>query len=354
VVTVQSSAFIIGPESQIERVSSTQPLQPLLNKVLRASVLLATVRDSGEIKFCSGSLISPEKPGAPHRVVTNHHCFTEKKTSTEIISEACHKTKVFFGFNEANQFQTKEVPCLKGTLKLDARGDLASFQLAGTIPENTEPLEIWEEESLPKEGVALIVHYPNLPEHMKEIPGQFFSLPAASITSNNCTIKGRFLRNEWPIADVLKYSLRHTCDLVDGSSGSALIDVTSGKIIGINWGGVTFKFAEKEVQENAATLAPYLHGFLNGNSDEVALRLAANVSSSAWNQSEDQKAKQLSSASTQKKEKHVKEVIKGCGTVKSFGGETPPTWLSSLFFIVFPFLIWALVYASHSGQRQKC
>ena len=56
-------------------------------------------------------------------------------------------------------------------------------------------------------------------------------------------------------------SLKHTCDLKTGSSGSSLWDVASGKIVGINWGGIKDR-ANPDSAYNAATGSEYVLKFL--------------------------------------------------------------------------------------------
>ena len=55
---------------------------------------------------------------------------------------------------------------------------------------------------------------------------------------DDCKVIGPFDVSEWDLDRTLPFSLRHTCDLIHGSSGSGLIDAKTGKVLGVNWGGI--------------------------------------------------------------------------------------------------------------------
>jgi hypothetical protein len=89
-----------------------------------------------------------------------------------------------------------------------------------------------------------------------------------------------FAVSEWDLDRTLPYSLRHTCDLIHGSSGSGLIDAKTGKILGVNWGGIKISLDAGVRTDNVATRAKYAQAFLN-NSVEDEVKLAAERKSSA-------------------------------------------------------------------------
>src|SRR5690606_36021161 len=101
-------------------------------------------------------------------------------------------------------------------------------------------------------------------------------LPAASITDNDCRTLGGFAVDEWNLDRTLPFSIKHTCDLLHGSSGSALVDIETEKILGVNWGGIKIQYGDKSETVNAATAAPYVIAFLT-NKLEVLDRPDANT-----------------------------------------------------------------------------
>ena len=58
----------------------------------------------------------------------------------------------------------------------------------------------------------------------------------------------------------LSYSVRHTCDLTGGSSGAALLDVETGRLLALHFGGLAVAAAAI----NTATHIMHLRQFLAG------------------------------------------------------------------------------------------
>ncbi len=334
------TAYILG-SNDIVKISSDKQIENVPEKVLKAAVIIATFRDSGDIKFCSGTAIVPERNGENARIVTNHHCFADKKdgqVSELLIAEACTKTKAYFGFNGANGYKTHEIGCTAGTLKTDPTGDLGVFVLDDELPEGVEPLEIWTEDIVPNDREALIVHHPNIKGHFVQLANREFSLPAASITNVDCKTLGRFPKQEWKLADVVQLSVRHTCDLEEGSSGSALIDKESTKIIGVNWGGLTVKYSGETRKDNAATMASYLIGFLDGETDKVATALASDESmkGAAVAAAGTADASRENASSSSKKTTKAAKSSGGCGTLSAAEGKSA-IWFVLALALAFPF-----------------
>lgn len=285
--------YIIGPTNDIERlnkidVASVDIDSDVLEAAQRSSVLVVTRLEKGGAKHCSGSLIEARKAGGLPRVVTNHHCFAKKladesRSSEELIPEACHETKVFFTTDiEDEDEETTEqerttgkratryptYSCQKGSLKTNYGADLAIFTIAEPLPDDYQPFKIWQG-VVPANRPAFIIHHPSAKKtgdeeeknSQESIGGM--TMPTKAITNKDCRVVGRFEPELWDKNPNLPFGLRHTCDLVSGSSGSGLIDAQTGQLLGVNWGGITFTINDVERQDNVASSAEFLEQFVN-------------------------------------------------------------------------------------------
>ena len=245
-----SRGYIIGPTNDIERLNSADMTaieipETVLEDATRASVLAVTAMNDGKQKFCSGSLIAGRDAGDLPRIVTNHHCFAKKVKNTnrslpEIVPEACEKTSVYFDFSIAEEPVTRK--CKSGSLVTNYFADFAMFTIDEELPEEYQPFAIWEGE-VPANRKSFLIHHPSAKESKQgreseqilKDTGTYF--PKKAITVNNCRVLGRFEEDFWHLNPNLPFGLRHTCDLVHGSSGSGLIDIETGQLLGVNWGG---------------------------------------------------------------------------------------------------------------------
>ncbi len=275
---ISKPGYIVGPTNDIERLANTEvenidiPAE-VLEKAIKASILTVTEMNDGKQKFCSGSLIEGRNTGDLPRIVTNHHCFAKKISGTnrslpEIVPEACKATSVYFDFSIEEEPLT--LKCKSGSLVTNFAADFAIFTLDGELPEGYEPFKIWDGE-VPPNRKAFIIHHPSAKEsdpgreheEMLKATGAYF--PKKAITVNNCRVLGRFEEDFWALNPNLPFGLRHTCDLVHGSSGSGLIDATSGKLLGVNWGGITLTVNKVERKDNVASSAKFLREFVDSN-----------------------------------------------------------------------------------------
>jgi hypothetical protein len=260
---VSTTAYIIGPTNDILRFSDS-PERKKHTSLLKSMALIATKLDSGKIKFCSGVLVKTSDDSVD-RILTNHHCFAipgdDGKATKKLLKSACTDTTIYFGFSVKENPKPFFTKCKEGSLESDFQGDIATFLLKEAPPEDHKRLALMDE--APEKGAkAMILHYPDVKEHMAKPPESHIMLPEAAITTKNCTIEGPFPRSEWILDRTLEHSIRHTCDLVHGSSGSGLVDAKSNKLIGINWGGIKVSYSEKTRTDNVATSAAYIRTFL--------------------------------------------------------------------------------------------
>jgi hypothetical protein len=258
-LSIQKTAYILG-ENDIVTVNAKNDIP----EIRKASVLIATKLTSGSSRFCSGTMIKDSEQVL--HIVTNHHCFSEEddqgNVKRELLAQACVDTLIHFDFIEGNNRKSKSVKCLPGSLRSDPDIDLAVFKLQSPPPADHHELEFFTGDSSGRK--AIIFHYPAR-TNGSALDSNNVSLPLGALTSNDCRVLGPFNNDEIALDSVLGASIRHTCDLDHGSSGSALIDLDSSKVLAINWGGVTIDQKDKGIlrKDNTATRADIAQAFLN-------------------------------------------------------------------------------------------
>jgi hypothetical protein len=258
--------YVLGPTNDISIFAANDPRLALYD-FTSSAVLITTTLTDGKLKFCSGTLVAPAAGEKYLRILTNHHCFaaTDKggKATDEILGESCLKTKVFFDYVKGKTVGGLTADCAPGSLRTSFEMDLAVFSLNTNLPAKYRPLSIYGGDLSSLTGKpALVIHYPDL-ELSRESPGKGFpGLPVAAYTNNDCRILGTFSTQEAVLDRTLPFGLRHTCDLIQGSSGSALFDPTSGTIYGVNWGGIQINQTSGISTDNVATSAPFVKQFL--------------------------------------------------------------------------------------------
>lgn len=261
-------AYIVGASNDIKPFDGEPAtLKELDPDAAAASVLVATKMGDKRVKFCSGTLIAGD------RILSNHHCFAETdgegKATRELLKEACTETRIYFGYLPGHAAQAWSTTCAAGSLRTNFEGDLSVFKLAGSPPDKYKPLALWDGDDTPTGRAAAIVHYPDVEERMELPPEGGAKLPTAAITLDDCQVQGAFAISEWDLDRTLPFSLRHTCDLIHGSSGSALIDLKTSTILGVNWGGIKITYDNGVRTDNVATRASYVKAFLEGKTDAL-------------------------------------------------------------------------------------
>ena len=253
-------------------------------KILNASVLISTRLGPTDVKFCSGTLIPSDQPGGNLRVLTNHHCFAEVDeegiATSELLPEACVDTKIYLGFFSGQTRSSTIVDCLPGSLRTSMDGDLSVFRLATQVPDQFQPMTLGSSNTNLAGRQALIVHYPDIKSAKVESPTGGPKLPVAQVTRDNCKVLGNFPIGHWQFDRSLPYSLRHTCDLTHGSSGSGLIDAATGQLIGVNWGGIKINEDGKTEAINVATGITFVNAFLNFNTAKIEQQAASALAAS--------------------------------------------------------------------------
>lgn len=267
----------------LSEVRGDQIAQEVLETAVKASVLVVTVlldEDNGKsnLIFCSGSLISAAEKTKNPRIVTNHHCLSERmadgKMLDKLLPEACEQTLVYFNFSTAKEILVRK--CQPGSLRSSWDIDLAVFTLDTPMPEEHRPLQIWEG-SVPQRLKVFVVHHPNTTTQNKQTLPYLNTLeaidegvtinalaPIKMITINDCLIIGGFSKDLWAQDPRYPYTMLHTCDLLSGSSGSGLLDLKSGKLLAVNWGSIPPSPDTDGDDYNFASSAEFLQKFIAG------------------------------------------------------------------------------------------
>lgn len=364
------AAALVGCKAQLESLNTTAyiianndivPLEKnnaveLPNNSIRASVLIATWQSSGKVKFCSGALLSPKQEGGLYRILSNHHCFAsvddKGKSEQALIPESCTNTRVIFEFSDLTDKPTAQLNCVPGSLVTNQTLDLSVFNIAGELPEGIKPLEFWNREEVPADREAYIVHYPDIQEHYKNLPNTSVQLPKASITTANCKVFGRFAEDEWALDPALPTSLRHSCDLKHGSSGSALFDKETNTIIGVNWGGVKISASGAIRTDNVATASQFVEEFLlsaNGEIKAVNIPQPSSLEAQRASNEQEEISGQAKSAS---KDAAKKIATKQCAVVGLSDANSNGVQQLMLFLLFFaPLVLTAVLFGQGSQPK---
>ncbi len=272
-VNNSKQGYILGSDD-IQLFSASDPSHNLTQEaqdphsMLMATPLILRRLEGGGFKFCSGNMLSRSSnleyavPNDQRLIVTNNHCFVDEHDDKTTNVASCADVLVLFGFSRETLADSFTVPCNASSLKLNSHMDLASFTIddQADLAKGLDVAALAKEESVGLE--AMIIHYPNIERNLAPHPQMDALLPLAAITQKNCKVTGVF--NGRFADEVFRYGISHECDLTNGSSGSALLDIKSSKIIGINWGGVTYQDGDHEVKTNVATASSNLRQFLQG------------------------------------------------------------------------------------------
>lgn len=314
-VQVSHTAYVIGPSDDIKPLDKQSA--PYVNPLaVNAAVLVATKVGDQRVKFCSGTLIAGETDADPWRVLTNHHCFSEVdakgKSTSVLLSDACTSTTVYFGFTTQSADAAFATSCRRGSLRTNFEGDLAVFELQKQPPDPFRPLELWQRGDEAAVGrTALVIHYPDIEERKAAPAGERMRLPTAAVTVDDCKVEGPFSVEEWDLDRSLAFSVKHTCDLIHGSSGSGLIDAETGEILGVNWGGIRISYPDGIRTNNTATRISFVRAFLD---NKVAEEIAASESQQEMSRDS---LSAVGASSSQRASADGGSSRKGCGTISA-------------------------------------
>jgi hypothetical protein len=336
------TSYIIGDDNI--KPLDDQTASATTQMVMNSAVLIVTTMKKTTFKYCSGVLTKGVADGGI-QVLTNHHCFAQigenGEVSRALDPDACNETNVYFGYTLSNSADAVKIPCLKNSLVTDPEGDIAMFHLETPPPIEATTLELWKDPIPEDERVAVVIHYPNheIAEGTTAL-GLKSVIPTASITSDNCITKGMFPRASWGLEPRIRFVLRHTCDLIHGSSGSALVDAKTSKILGINWGGIKMQDPENPSTDNVATTSLYVQAFLNHTLDEYKASIMADrlANSRPRVVAGPAKAEVNGSAADTNDNTGKKSNPPSCGRISGINNLVPPYGMLALLLITIPLL----------------
>lgn len=336
-VSSSRTAYVIG-EDNMESIDQSSDPYVKYKDTIESTVLIVTQTPTGGAQFCSGALVQGK---TSLRILTNHHCFAIKGENNlatpTLLSTACQKTKVYFNVIQGALDAVTRASCIEGSLINDFNADLASFSIQGQIPANIRPLDFYESNDV-ENRAAFIIHYPSRADSFAFVKSAGGRLPVATLTEDDCKINGRFPESEWRQLPVLSVSYRHECDLIQGSSGSPLVDLESRKLIGVNWGGIQVKTGSDLRVDNAATSAQYAKEFIlsEGAPNRVSSLLTSIVA----------KSKQ-EAASSEEDDKP------SCGSISSFLGSSKENSDSASHSLLLVFLLAPTFFSIYYHSKKR-
>jgi len=267
------SGFIIGLNNMVPSTASSIEENDIRLSHIRAVGSIASYESGRGTHFCTGFAIKPRKSGQNPLIVTNYHCFSSnKEIASGFAPWACTQTKVYFGAKGDDANTLFAVGCKSGTLKGDAAADVAVFEAATVLPADIDLFEL-EETSFSEKRDALLIHHPFMQENMVALPGESQRVPGSVINKVDCAVSKPVRSQAVRPETGFKYDISHTCDIFEGSSGAPLIDLKSGKVIAVNWGGIQWGEGDSATYENRAIDAAWVRAYLN---DEISQFEAAN------------------------------------------------------------------------------
>ena len=247
----------------------------VLTRSLSAAALLVTLV-RGRYRHCFGSLLPAAEGEQPPRIITNKHCFAAARE--QLPASSCARTSVYFNFSqpEATLLGRR---CLPGSLRTHDSADLAIFTLRRELPPPHRPFTLWKG-VIPAQHAAFLLHYPHVihsfsspARSVSQLPGTRHYFPITAVSADGCVVKGRPKQGLWRL---VPFGMAHSCDMTKGSSGAALIDFDTGKLLGISWGGLKLQVGNITQKVNFAVSADFLRKFIDNEPlhDEGALREA--------------------------------------------------------------------------------
>lgn len=247
----------------------------VLQRSLGAAALLVTAIGD-KYRHCFGSLLPAAEGEQQPRIITNRHCFAAARQ--QLPAKACARTSVYFNFSQPDAPLLGR-RCLLGSLRTHASADLAIFTLQRELPPQHRPFMLWKG-AIPAQREAFLLHYPHV-IHSFSSPARSVSLlsgtrlyfPITAVSADDCVVKGRPKKGLWRL---VPFGLAHRCDMTKGSSGAALIDFKTGKLLGISWGGLKLQVGKITKKVNFAVSADFLRRFIDNEPlhDEKALKEA--------------------------------------------------------------------------------
>ena len=234
----------------------------ILQRSISAAALLVTVVGK-KYRHCFGSLLPAAEGETRPRIITNRHCFAA--THAPLPAKACARTSVYFNFSQPDAPLLGR-RCALGSLRAHAGSDLAIFTLRRPLPPSQRPFVLWQG-AVPAAREAFLLHYPHIIHDFASparsvhlLTGTSHYFPITAVSADGCIVKGRPKRGLWRL---VPFGMAHSCDMTKGSSGAALIDFQTGKLLGVSWGGLKLQVGKITKKINFAVSADFLRKFID-------------------------------------------------------------------------------------------
>ena len=234
----------------------------ILTHSLSAAALLVTVV-GGKYRHCFGSLLPATQGEQQQRIITNRHCFAAARE--QLPTEACARTSVYFNFSQPDTPLLGR-RCAIGSMRTHVGADLAIFTLHRSLPPSQHPFILWQGE-VPAAREAFLLHYPHVIHNfasparsVSQLPDTSRYFPITAVSADGCVVKGRPEKGLWRF---IPFGMVHSCDMTKGSSGAALIDFETGKLLGVSWGGLKLQVGNITKKVNFAVSADFLRKFID-------------------------------------------------------------------------------------------
>ena len=303
-------------------------------KLFDHTALIIIDSGNGRKRFCSGSIIAPKNAGNNYRILSNHHCFA-KKDENGIVQSAlleghCDEVNIVFGAYKDSGSPKEFTSCKVNTFFSDIDMDLAVFEIAKNPSPKYTPIKFASNNMSLSKQDSLVIHYPKVEDTDSEIKEKTFidtrtkvRAPYAQYTAENCRTTGMFPEEQRKLDKALGFSIRHTCDQIDGSSGSPLISRQNGLLLGVNWGGI--ELVDPKTSEsrkiNVATSIENIKLFLSGDYEEHKKEIF-------------EKAEAAFKNYTNRQNSSGNALVNGCGIVGGSGKPALLLFLSPLSLIL--------------------
>ena len=234
----------------------------VLTHSLSAAALLVTATE-GRYRHCFGSLLPAADGTQLLRIITNRHCFAAARE--QLPASACTRTSAYFNFSQPDAPLLGR-RCLHGSLRTHDSADLAIFTLRRELPPQHRPFTLWKG-AIPVPREAFLLHYPHVIHNaasparsVHRLLGTRLYFPIMAVSADGCVVKGRPKRGLWRL---VPFGTAHSCDMTKGSSGAALIDFDTGKLLGISWGGLKLQVGKITKKVNFAVSADFVRKFID-------------------------------------------------------------------------------------------
>jgi V8-like Glu-specific endopeptidase len=171
---------------------------------------------------CSGSVIKPANagPNDPAMVLSNGHCVKFMAPGEVIVNQSSSRT-----FSLLNSTGTRTIGTLRATRLAYAtmtNTDISIYRLSQTYAQI--------EQQFGTRALDLSAAHPVAGTDIKVVSGYWRTIYSCRIDAFVYQLR----ESNWTWRDSIRYTSASTCQTIGGTSGSPIIDVASGRVVGVN------------------------------------------------------------------------------------------------------------------------